>query len=128
MGGESGRHLIGAVSRLEMGGLDTQHLGFAIRLQIDPGDDLTVHQERQHVVAVDALRLRHVDLDAVVEVEEAQRPEFQFPLQTGFEEMTWGNVIPTREEQETLLSTAGFDGAPNRVVIGEGFTILSIQR
>jgi SAM-dependent methyltransferase len=61
-------------------------------------------------------------------LEEARRPEFQFPLQTGFEEMTWGNVIPTREEQEQLLANAGFKGAPNRVLIGEGFTILSIQR
>lgn len=59
---------------------------------------------------------------------EARRPEFQFPLQTGFEEMTWGNVIPTREEQEALLATAGFKGAPDRALIGEGFTILSIRR
>jgi SAM-dependent methyltransferase len=61
-------------------------------------------------------------------LEEARQPEFQFPLQTGFEEMTWGNVIPKREEQEQLLTNAGFKGAPNRALIGEGFTILSIQR
>lgn len=59
---------------------------------------------------------------------QARQPEFQFPLQTGFEEMTWGNVIPTREEQEQLLSNAGFTSAPNRALIGEGFTILSVQR
>jgi SAM-dependent methyltransferase len=61
-------------------------------------------------------------------LEEARRPEFQFPLQTGFEEMTWGNVIPTREEQEELLANAGFNSAPGRALIGEGFTILSARR
>ena len=91
-------------------------------------------QIRQHVINGCAQVLKPggwlliVDETYPSTVEEAQRPEFQFPLQTGFEEMTWGNVIPTREEQETLLSTAGFDGTPNRVVIGEGFTLLSIQR
>ena len=40
-------------------------------------------------------------------LDEARRPEFRFPLQTGFEEMIWGNVIPTREEQEKLLRDAG---------------------
>jgi cyclopropane fatty-acyl-phospholipid synthase-like methyltransferase len=34
-------------------------------------------------------------------LDETRRPEFRFPLQTGFEELIWGNVIPTREEQET---------------------------
>jgi hypothetical protein len=28
-------------------------------------------------------------------------------LMTGFEEMVWGNVLPTREEQEKLLHDAG---------------------
>ncbi len=59
---------------------------------------------------------------------EARQPEFQFPLQTGFEELTWGNVIPTREEQELLFANAGFGDVPDRSLIGEGFTILSVRR
>jgi ubiquinone/menaquinone biosynthesis C-methylase UbiE len=91
-------------------------------------------QIRQHVINGCAHVLKPggwlliVDETYPSSVEEARRPEFQFPLQTGFEEMTWGNVIPTREEQERLLATAGFKGEPNRSLIGEGFTILSIKR
>ncbi len=91
-------------------------------------------QIRQHVIDGCAHVLKPggwlliVDETYPTSLEEARRPEFQFPLQTGFEEMTWGNVIPTREEQEQLLANAGFKGAPNRVLIGEGFTILSIKR
>ena len=59
---------------------------------------------------------------------EARQPEFRFPLQTGFEELIWGNVLPTREEQEQLLTTAGFSGAIQRSLIGEGFTLLTTQR
>jgi len=61
-------------------------------------------------------------------LEEARRPEFRFPLQTGFEELIWGNVIPTREEQEKLLRDAGLKGPINRELIGEGFTVLTVQR
>jgi SAM-dependent methyltransferase len=61
-------------------------------------------------------------------LDEARRPEFRFPLQTGFEELIWGNVIPTREEQEKLLRDAGLKGAINRELIGEGFTVLTIRR
>jgi SAM-dependent methyltransferase len=59
---------------------------------------------------------------------EARQPEFMFPLQTGLEELMWGNVIPTREEQERLLRGAGFDHAIDRSVLGEGFTLLSTQK
>ena len=61
-------------------------------------------------------------------LDEARRPEFRFPLQTGFEELIWGNVIPTREEQETLLRDAGLRGPVNRELIGEGFTVLTTRR
>jgi SAM-dependent methyltransferase len=61
-------------------------------------------------------------------LDEARRPEFRFPLQTGFEELIWGNVIPTREEQEKLLRDAGLKGAINRDLIGEGFTVLTVRR
>ncbi len=61
-------------------------------------------------------------------LEEARKPEFRFPLHTGFEELLWGNVIPTREEQESLLKNAGLTGAIDRSLIGEGFTVLATQK
>jgi SAM-dependent methyltransferase len=59
---------------------------------------------------------------------EARQPEFAFPLQTGLEEMMWGNRVPTREEQERLLREAGFEGPLNRSLIGAGFTLLATQK
>src|SRR4029077_2118109 len=35
--------------------------------RVDPADKLVAHQDRHHVVAESALRLRHVDLDREVE-------------------------------------------------------------
>ena len=61
-------------------------------------------------------------------LEEARKPEFKFPLHTGFEELLWGNVIPSREEQESLLKNAGLTGAIDRSLIGEGFTVLATQK
>jgi SAM-dependent methyltransferase len=61
-------------------------------------------------------------------LEEMRRPEFKFPLMTGFEEMLWGNVIPTREEQETLLRDAGLTAPIDRSIIGEGFTVLTTRK
>lgn len=59
---------------------------------------------------------------------EARLPEFAFALQTGLEELTWGNVVPTRDEQERLLRDAGFGGAIERSVIGAGFTFLATRK
>jgi 2-polyprenyl-3-methyl-5-hydroxy-6-metoxy-1,4-benzoquinol methylase len=61
-------------------------------------------------------------------LEEMRRPEFRFPLMTGFEELLWGNVIPTREEQEKLLRDAGLTGVIHRSLIGEGFTVLCTRK
>ncbi|MSQ59995.1 MAG: class I SAM-dependent methyltransferase [Betaproteobacteria bacterium] len=61
-------------------------------------------------------------------LEEMREPEFKFPLHTGFEELYWGNVLPTREEQERLLKDAGFRGEIHRSLIGEGFTVLTAQK
>ncbi len=61
-------------------------------------------------------------------LEEMRKPEFKFPLHTGFEELYWGNVLPTREEQEWLLKEAGFSGEIHRSLIGEGFTVLTAQK
>lgn len=59
---------------------------------------------------------------------QARQPDYRFPLQTGFEELMWGNVVPTREEQERLLVEAGFGAAVQRSVFGEGFTLLVARK
>lgn len=59
---------------------------------------------------------------------EAREPEFLFPVQTGLEELMWGNVVPTRDEQERLLRSAGFTGPIKRSLLGAGFTLLCTQR
>lgn len=59
---------------------------------------------------------------------QARQPEFLFPLQTGLEEMMWGNIVPTREEQERLLRDAGLAGHIDRSLLGAGFTLLSTQK
>ncbi len=59
---------------------------------------------------------------------EAREKDFLFPVQTGFEELTWGNIVPTREEQETLLRGAGFTADIQRSIIGEGFTVLAARK
>jgi SAM-dependent methyltransferase len=59
---------------------------------------------------------------------QSRQAEFLFPVQTGFEELTWGNVVPTSSEQESLLHGAGFKGEIGRSIVGEGFTVLTAQR
>lgn len=61
-------------------------------------------------------------------LEEMRQKDFLFPVQTGFEELMWGNVIPTRQEQEGLLRDAGFSGVINRSIVGEGFTVLTTNK
>ena len=61
-------------------------------------------------------------------LEQARQGEYRFPIQTGLEELMWGNVVPTREEQERLLRAAGLDGPIERSLFGEGFTLLAVQR
>ena len=61
----------GAVDRgLGERALHTQHARGPVGLEVDPGHQPAVEQERKHVVAVLALRLGHVDLDAVAEAED----------------------------------------------------------
>lgn len=59
---------------------------------------------------------------------ETRAPQFRFALQTGLEEMMWGNLVPTRVEQERLLRGAGFGGPIERSLFGEGFTLLVTRR
>lgn len=60
--------------------------------------------------------------------EQARQPEYRFALQTGLEELLWGNVVPTRGEQEWLLQQAGFETDVPRSLLGEGFTLLVARK
>ena len=55
-----------------------------------------------------------------------RRPENARPMLTAFSELAMGNVIPTREEQESLLAGAGF-AVRGRAAVGDGFTLLTVQ-
>lgn len=55
-----------------------------------------------------------------------RRPENARPMLTAFSELAMGNVIPTREEQESLLAGAGF-AIRSRATVGDGFTLLTVQ-
>lgn len=130
-----------------------QRAGLADRIALIEGDvntavaadafDVVVMVEVLHEIAPDirpavvrgcarALRpggwLVIVDETYPATLAEARMPEFRFPLQTGLEELLWGNVVPTRAEQEELLRGAGFGGAIQRSLIGEGFTLLTTQK
>lgn len=56
-----------------------------------------------------------------------RKPEYAFSIQTGYSELTWGNVVPTREEQEALLSGAGFRDVERSLVAGM-FTVLTARK
>ncbi|HTS52009.1 MAG TPA: class I SAM-dependent methyltransferase [Burkholderiales bacterium] len=126
--------------------------GIAERAQVSQGTaaaaapssiDAVVMVEVLHEIAPD-LRPRVVDQCALAlkpggwmlivdetypsTLEQLRQTEFRFPLMTGFEEMLWGNVLPTREEQEKLLRDAGLTGTIDRTVIGEGFTVLATRK
>ena len=134
-------------------GFNAMHLGVADRVHLIEGDVATAVEKgsadavvmievlheiapefRQEVVtachealAVDGW-LMIIDESYPSTLDESRKAEFLFPVQTGFEELTWGNVVPTRDEQETLLSSAGFKGEIGRSIVGEGFTVLTAQK
>ncbi len=55
-----------------------------------------------------------------------RRPENSRPVLTAFSELSMGNIMPTREEQESLLVAAGFS-LKTRTLVGDGFTLLTAQ-
>jgi len=61
------------------------------------------------------------------DAEELRDPAFTFAVQTGFNELIWGNVVPTREEQEALLAEAGFVDL-QRMSVGEIFTMITARK
>lgn len=58
---------------------------------------------------------------------EMRDPAFRSTMHTAFFELTWGNVIPTREEQERMLRDAGFAGPIGRKLMNNAFTVLTAQ-
>ncbi|TXL76029.1 methyltransferase [Vineibacter terrae] len=56
-----------------------------------------------------------------------RKPDHAFSVQTGYNELTWGNVVPTREEQEALLTGAGFRDIERTMVAGM-FTTLTARK
>src|SRR3712207_7483544 len=56
-----------------VGGLDAQRGCRAVALEVDARDEPVAEEEREDVVAVDALGRRDVDLDAVAEAEEDRK-------------------------------------------------------
>jgi SAM-dependent methyltransferase len=54
-------------------------------------------------------------------------PAYGFSVQTAFNELIWGNVVPTKEDQEALLAEAGFTGL-ERGDLGGMFTILTATK
>jgi hypothetical protein len=67
-------HLLPIHSGLGEGAFHLEGVATAIGLDVDPCDQVSLVEERQHVVAIDPLRFRNVDLDAVVEVPEPLHP------------------------------------------------------
>lgn len=58
---------------------------------------------------------------------ELRDPDFAFSVQTGWNELVWGNVVPTRAEQEALLAEAGFVDLRRDMVAGT-FTLLVARK
>ncbi len=56
-------------------------------------------------------------------LEDLRDPAFAFAVQTQFNELVWGNVVPTREEQHELFASAGLEEVA-RQQIGGLFTML----
>ena len=59
--------------------------------------------------------------------EELRDPAYGFAVQTAYNELIWGNVVPTREDQEALLSAAGFVNV-QRSAIGGIFTLITADK
>ena len=56
-------------------------------------------------------------------LDELMNEEYHLSIQTQYNEMTWGNVVPTAIEQDELLKKTGFINS-KRTHIGTGFTLI----
>lgn len=90
-----------------------------------------VHREGVLAQTFDALKpggiLFILDETFASRNDELRRPEYAFAVQTAYNELTWGNVVPTREQQETLLSGAGFRDLQRAMLAGM-FTVLTARK
>lgn len=68
-------------------------------------------------------RLFIVDETYPATVAESRDPSFRFSVLTGYNELVWGNVVPSRADQEKLLGDAGFE-ILHRDAMGGIFTII----
>ncbi len=59
--------------------------------------------------------------------EELRDPEFGFAVQTAFNELIWGNQVPTRADQDALLTAAGFRET-DRQMVGGLFTVITAAK
>lgn len=57
-------------------------------------------------------------------LDELRDPSFNFAIQTGYNELIWGNVVPTRADQDALLAEAGFEKV-ERTMIANMFTAIT---
>jgi hypothetical protein len=55
---------------------------------------------------------------------ELRQPQHMLAVQTQYNELIWGNVVPTAEQQEALISGAGFRDI-KRQSVAELFTLLT---
>jgi cyclopropane fatty-acyl-phospholipid synthase-like methyltransferase len=58
---------------------------------------------------------------------ELRDPGFGFAVQTQFNELVWGNIVPTREEQDRLFAVAGLVDVA-RAPVGGLFTLLTARK
>ncbi len=57
-------------------------------------------------------------------LDDLRKPEYGFAVQTAFNELIWGNVVPTREDQDSLLAGAGFADV-ERTLVADAFTAIT---
>ena len=59
--------------------------------------------------------------------DQLRQPEYGFAVQTGFNELIWGNVVPTKEDQDRLLTEAGFTNI-QREQVARIFTMITAEK
>ena len=60
-------------------------------------------------------------------INELKDDKYSLSILTQYNEMTWGNEVPSEQEQNDLLLNAGFS-IPERKIIGELFTLLVAKK
>lgn len=58
------------------------------------------------------------------DLESLRKREYNFAIQTAYNELIWGNVVPTAQDQEKLLGDAGFADV-QRMTVADYFTAIT---